>query len=177
MEQRIKEDELTVMLSEIWPKLHSDIAAIKEELEKEGYDVLVIRSKQVSLAHVQNRLGFVVTVDSEDKLNGLLKILRSGLRGTLSIEFGLNKKMAVFVITIKYPDKRWALLYFVYYHIDAEPLIKEVGKQGLFTFFKTESQGVVGWISMGSYQLYLYSRYIKGSAQNTISNMSNAEHV
>ena len=160
MEQKIKEDELVAMLDEVWPKLQSDIAAIKEELEKEGYNVLVIGSKQVSLAQIQNRLGFVITVESE-KVEELLKILKSGLRGILSIEFGLSKKMAVFVITIKYPNKRWALLYPVYYHIDSEWLIKELGKQGLFTFFETGSQGVVGWLSMGSYQLYLYSRYIE----------------
>jgi len=160
MEQNIKEDELVAMLDEVWPKLQSDIAAIKEELEKEGYNVLVIGSKQVSLAQIQNRLGFVITVESE-KVEELLKILKSGLRGILSIEFGLSKKMAVFVITIKYPNKRWALLYPVYYHIDSEWLIKELGKQGLFTFFETGSQGVVGWLSMGSYQLYLYSRYIE----------------
>jgi len=160
MEQKIKEDELVAMLDEVWPKLQSDIAAIKEELEKEGYNVLVIGSKQVSLAQIQNRLGFVITVESE-KVEELLKILKSGLRGILSIEFGLSKKMAVFVITIKYPNKRWALLYPVYYHIDSEWLIKELGKQGLFTFFETGSQGVVGWLSMGSYQLYLYSSYIE----------------
>jgi hypothetical protein len=162
MGQRTEGDELTALLDEIWPKLQSDMASITGELEKEGYRVLVIRSKQVSLAQVQNRLGFVVTVESEGELKDLMTILRSGLRGTLSIEFGLNKKMAVFAITVKYPDKRWALLYFVYYHIDVEPLIKEVGKQGLFTFFKTESQGLVGWISMGSHHLYLYSRYVRG---------------
>ena len=160
MKQKIKEDdELVALLDEIWPKLQSDIWAIKEELEKEGYNVLVLGSKQVSLAQIQNRLGFLITIEDESKVEELLKILKSGLRGTLGIEFGLNKKVAVFVVTVKYPDKRWALLYPVYYHIDSEWLIKELGKQGLFTFFKTESRGVVGWLSMGSYQLYLYSRY------------------
>mgnify|MGYP000025005844 CR=1 FL=1 len=165
MGQRIDENELTTMLDEIWSKMQSDMAAIKEELESEGYRVLDIRSKQVSLEQIENHLGFVVTVESESKAKELLRVLRSGLRGTLSVEFGLNKKLAVFVITIKYPDKRWALLYSVYYHIDREPLIKEGGKQGLFTFFKTKSRGLVGWISMGSHQLYLYSRYIDPSGK------------
>jgi|GEM_PF-3501983 hypothetical protein len=158
MEQKSKADELSDMLDEIWAKLQSDIDAIKEELKKEGYNVLAICSKKVSLTQMQNRLGFVVTMP-ENKVKDLLKILKSELRGTLSTEFGLHKKMAVFVITIKYPGKRWALLYLVYYHTDAEPLIKELGKQGLFTFFTTENQRVVGWVSMGSHQLYLFSRY------------------
>jgi len=158
MEKGSIADELSGMLDEIWPKLQRDIDAIKDELKKEGYNVLAICSKKVSLTQMQNRLGFVVTMP-ENKVKDLLKILRSELRGTLGTEFGLHKKMAVFVITIKYPSRHWALLYLVYYHTDAEQLIEELGKQGLFTFFKAESEGVVGWVSMGSYQLYLYSRY------------------
>ncbi|MEM3614440.1 MAG: hypothetical protein QW158_05220 [Nitrososphaerales archaeon] len=160
MEAKSKDNEVSKMLNEIKLQLQSDMDAIKDELKKEGYNVLAIYPKDVSLTKKLGRLGFSLTI-SEDKAKELSKILRRDLRGTLSIEFGLHKNLAVFVVIVKYPTTHQALLYPVYYHTDVEWLIKELGKQGLFTFFKEEKTEDLGWLSMGNHQLYLYSRYPK----------------
>ncbi len=165
-----KDDKISDMFKEIQSQLQSDMEAIKDELEKEGYDVLIIYPKSVTLSKNLGRLGFSI-ITSEDNAKEISKIFRRDLKGTLSVEFGLHKKLAVFAVTVKYPTIHRALLYPIYYHTDIEWLIKEIGKQGLFTFFKTETQ-VIGWLSMGSHQLYLYSRYTKqenGSKHLSIS--------
>jgi hypothetical protein len=148
------------MLQAIRPKLEDDINSIEEELEKQGYKVLTIYPRYVEISQVQGRLGFVVTI-SNDKSRDLMKILGSGLRFTVDLELGLHEQLAVFVITLKNQGAKRAILYFVYYHTGAEGLIKSLGKRGFASFFRTPAGQMAGWVDMGNYQNYLYSKYQK----------------
>jgi len=153
-------NEVARMFDEIWPKLSEDLEAIKEEMVLRGYKVLTLRPLRVTLYQLKGRLGFLVVLANE-KAKELLNVLKTGLHYTADMEFGLHKQLAVFVIILKFAATRQAVIYPVYYPTKLEWLIKDQGKQGLYTFFTTQGGSIIGEIYMGSYKTYLYSQYAK----------------
>lgn len=148
------------MLEAVRPKLEDDISAIEQELAAQGYKVLTVYPRHVEISQVQGRLGFVITIPN-DRTRDLMRLLGSGLRFTVDLELGLHEQLAVFVITLKNTEAKRAILYFVYYNIGAEGLIRDRGKRGFASFFRTPAGQMAGWVDMGNYQNYLYSRYQK----------------
>lgn len=160
MSAKIEAEDPTQLFEEIWPRLKEDLDAIKQENLIQGYKVLVLQPLRVSLNQLGGKMGFLVVL-SREKAKELLNAIRIGLHYTVNIEFGLHKRLAVFVIILKFAETRQVIIYPVYYHTNLEWLIKDQGKRGLYTFFSVEGGQIIGEIYLGSYKAYLYSQYVR----------------